>query len=99
MHEHNTLSQMQQELRTSELREKLQQDARFWALFSMVKELTMRAELSEEEFLHHFDLRKNHYHDRILRGAEDVAPRRAAELDDRPLDAVPESPGFPPLFP
>ena len=87
-----------EKLRTMTRSDQMVQDSRYWALHSMVKELAMRAGLSEDLFLHHFDLRKNHYHDRFLRGAESVAPGRAAELDERTLDDIPTEDGFPPML-
>ena len=85
-------------LRTLTRSDQMVQDSRYWTLHSMVKELAIHAGLSEDSFLHHFDLRKNHYHDRFLRSAESVAPGRAAELDKRTLDEVPTEDGFPPML-
>ena len=99
MNDDQELERLQQALRLSEQQAKFRHDASHAALHAIVKELAIRAGLSEDEFQRNFDARRNHYHDRFLKGIEDLYPHRAAEFDDRALPDVPTAPGFPPLFP
>ena len=97
MSNHEELYKLEQELKTLEQQTRLEHDARFWALHSMLRELLQHAGVSEDDFQRHFLLRKNHYHDKFLRGLEDTHPKSAARLDARSLSDIPESSDFPPL--
>jgi len=83
---------------SNKAREQLE-NAKSMALGSMILELATQAGLSREAASRHYDTRTQFYHDVLLRIAEDVSPRRSAELDKRSLHSIPTEDGFPPLFP
>ena len=74
-------------------------EARFLALLSIVQELSAHEELSEEQFLKHFEGRVRFYQDRLLQKAEDIDPNWAGQIDERGQGDMPESESYPPLFP
>jgi hypothetical protein len=82
--------------RTQEL---MKNNARFLALESIVEELAVREGVSASQLSKHIEERARVYLDQILRTASDTEPNMAGQIDDRPLDDIPESDSFPPLFP
>lgn len=93
------LSDIQESSRTATMQSGFWHSAEFAALKSVVRELALQAGVSCNAFDEHMKLRQKVFHDHFLRKLEDFSTRRSAELDDRTLDEVPTTDGFPPLFP
>ena len=89
----------QMDLHTKNIREALQNNARFLALESIAEELAAHEGISPEQFSKHINERARIYHDQLLQNAEDKEPNLAGELDQRSPDEIPDSKSFPPLFP
>jgi len=73
-------------------------EARFHALYDVVRELSAREGISEERLTQHVAALVNFHRDRLLRLAENINPRWAAQIDNRGPgdDPAPEPP--PSLF-
>ena len=86
-----------QKLAVSHARRRLEDNAQFSALLSIVKEIALQHGLSSDQFEEHYEARRAYFHDRLLQHAEKVSPEMAADIDVRPISQV-STGHFPPLF-
>lgn len=76
----------------------MRMQARASAAASLLAEVTEEHGFSAEVIGAHLRARSAYYLDRMLADAEKEHPQLGAALDDRHLDEVPESEGYPRLF-
>ena len=71
------------DLNTANLVNEQMDDATVMAIYSIAQDLAVKAGVSSEVFLKHYQIRFRWWHDYFLQRAEDTNPALAAEIDPR----------------
>jgi len=85
-------------LTMAQTQQRLEDNAHYCALRSIVSEIALRLGLSRDQFWQQYDARYSYYRDQILQQAETSKPQLAAQMDGRTIADVPTE-RFAPLFP